>query len=225
MLILLTYRVFLHNVPVTINYQYKQAAKQVKKKKKGSEINKTIGEGSDSILPAQAYQMFWLPENIFWNRVLLDLYYQVSSAPGISFTVVLSLYNGNPFSANSPTSATIVTSNIKERVLQFLSPLPSWISNHALMLLCTYLYEEGIIQIMAIRATRFSNFIYKSEPTRILFTESFRNSTTPKPFSWINTLIKMHFSCMITHCSWGNQKQKSFGTELLSNIWTPRQSP
>lgn len=34
MLILLTYRVFLHNVPVTINYQYKQAAKQVKKKKK-----------------------------------------------------------------------------------------------------------------------------------------------------------------------------------------------
>lgn len=32
MLILLMYHVFLHNVPVTIHYQYKQAAKQVKKK-------------------------------------------------------------------------------------------------------------------------------------------------------------------------------------------------
>lgn len=139
-------------------------------KRKGSEIKKTIGEGSDSILPAQAYQMFWQPENIFWNMILLDLYYQVSSATGMSFTVFLSLYNGNLFSANSPISATIVTSNIKERVLQFLSPLLSWISNHAVMLLCTYLYKEGIIQIMAHIAMRFSNFTYKSEPTRILFT-------------------------------------------------------
>lgn len=86
-------------------------------KRKGSEIKKTIGEGSDSILPAQAYQMFWQPENIFWNMILLDLYYQVSSATGMSFTVFLSLYNGNLFSANSPISATIVTSNIKERVI------------------------------------------------------------------------------------------------------------
>lgn len=38
------------------------------------------------------------------------------------------------------------------------------------MLLCTYLYKEGIIQIMAHIAMRFSNFTYKSEPTRILFT-------------------------------------------------------
>lgn len=121
-------------------------------------------------------------------------------------------------SAIRSTSASTITSNIKERISQILSSLLTWISNHALMLFSTYLYKEGITHIlphMAMKITEHSQNSYTNLnlPESSLQIEKFRNSITPTPFSWINTLIKVPFCCLRNYWSWGKKNQ----TVLVEN--------